>query len=188
MSAQQANPAMGGFGQGIMGLLGPLAQAVPGLGGFATAILGLISSMGQGGGMGGGGGGGLMSMIGGLFGMANGGIMSGSGPLPLKTYARGGIAKKPQMAVFGEAGMNEAFVPLPDGKSIPVSLGGSGAGGGVTVGNISIDIKMSGSSGDEAKDQKHAENTATILNKAIDQKMSEWYLRNSAPGGMVNQK
>ena len=53
---------------------------------------------------------------------ANGGIMSDLGPVPLRKYAKGGIANSPQMALFGEGGMNEAYVPLPDGRSIPVSL------------------------------------------------------------------
>ena len=53
-----------------------------------------------------------------------GGIMSSSGAV--QQYARGGIATKPQIAIFGEGGMNEAFVPLPDGRSIPVSITGSG--------------------------------------------------------------
>lgn len=59
---------------------------------------------------------------------ANGGIMSKNGPLPLQMYSNGGIANKPQLAIFGEGRMNEAYVPLPDGKSIPVSLKGNRAG------------------------------------------------------------
>ena len=48
--------------------------------------------------------------------------MSSMGPLPLQRYANGGIANKPQIALFGEGRMNEAYVPLPDGRSIPVSM------------------------------------------------------------------
>ena len=55
-------------------------------------------------------------------GFANGGIMSPSGPLPLKAYSRGGVANSPQVALFGEGSMNEAYVPLPDGRRIPVAL------------------------------------------------------------------
>lgn len=53
---------------------------------------------------------------------ADGGIMTPKGPLKLNTYAGGGIADTPQMAVFGEGSMAEAYVPLPDGKSIPVKM------------------------------------------------------------------
>lgn len=38
--------------------------------------------------------------FGSLFGFANGGIMTGAGPLPLNTYATGGIASSPQFALF----------------------------------------------------------------------------------------
>ena len=62
----------------------------------------------------------------GLF--ANGGIMTGSGPMPLQTYSRGGIANSPQMALFGEGSTPEAYVPLPDGRTIPVTMKGGGSG------------------------------------------------------------
>lgn len=52
---------------------------------------------------------------------ANGGVMTNNGPLPLKRYAAGGVAKSPQMAVYGERGP-EAYVPLPDGRNIPVKM------------------------------------------------------------------
>ena len=58
---------------------------------------------------------------------ANGGIMTSAGSLPLNKYANGGIASSPQLALFGEGRMNEAYVPLPDGRTIPVTMKG-GAG------------------------------------------------------------
>jgi tape measure domain-containing protein len=57
---------------------------------------------------------------------ANGNIMTSSGAMPLNTYSSGGVATQPQLAVFGEGRMNEAYVPLPDGRSIPVSMKGGG--------------------------------------------------------------
>ncbi len=64
------------------------------------------------------GGGGLLSFMK----MESGGVMTGDGPVPLRRYAGGGIASQPQMAMFGEGSTPEAYVPLPDGRSIPVSL------------------------------------------------------------------
>ncbi|OXE36904.1 MAG: hypothetical protein CGW95_04785 [Phenylobacterium zucineum] len=62
------------------------------------------------------------------FGFADGGVMTSNGPMPLQKYATGGVATSPQVAVFGEGSMNEAFVPLPDGKRIPVAMqGGAGS-------------------------------------------------------------
>jgi len=59
-----------------------------------------------------------------LTGFANGGIMTGLGPVQLRKYANGGIANSPQLALYGEGSMHEAYVPLPDGRSIPVTMRG----------------------------------------------------------------
>lgn len=53
---------------------------------------------------------------------ALGGIMTDHGSVPLGSFADGGIADSPQVAIFGEGRLPEAFVPLPDGRSIPVTL------------------------------------------------------------------
>lgn len=78
------------------------------------------------------------------YGFADGGVMTPSGPLPLRTYARGGVASSPQVAVYGEGSMNEAYVPLPDGRRIPVALqggrGGQGVGGNVTHMSINFNV------------------------------------------------
>lgn len=80
--------------------------------------------------------------FGGLFGFANGGIMTGGGSVPLRRYATGGIATSPQLAMFGEGSMPEAYVPLPDGRSIPVTMrGASGGGGTMFHQNINIDAR-----------------------------------------------
>ena len=59
-----------------------------------------------------------------LSGFANGGVMTSSGPAPLKKYSQGGIANRPQLALYGEGSKPEAYVPLPDGRRIPVALQG----------------------------------------------------------------
>lgn len=53
---------------------------------------------------------------------ANGGVMTNDGPAPLRAYANGGIANEPQWALFGEGSTPEAYVPLPDGRTIPVTV------------------------------------------------------------------
>ena len=67
------------------------------------------------------------------FAFANGGIMSSSGSLPLKAYSNGGIANTPQLALFGEGRMNEAYVPLPDGRTIPVTMKGGNSGTNIVL-------------------------------------------------------
>ena len=68
------------------------------------------------------------------LGFADGGVMTPRGSMPLSTlpvqaYSQGGVATRPQLAVFGEGRMPEAYVPLPDGKTVPVhvSIGSDGA-------------------------------------------------------------
>tara|TARA_R110000751_G_scaffold307640_1_gene430340 strand:- start:28605 stop:30800 length:2196 start_codon:yes stop_codon:yes gene_type:complete len=66
---------------------------------------------------------------------ANGNVMTDLGPMPLRKYAGGGVAHSPQVSIFGEGRQPEAYVPLPDGRSIPVKM----AGGGGT--SINIDAR-----------------------------------------------
>jgi hypothetical protein len=67
-----------------------------------------------------------------------GGVMPGTvqKTVPLRAFANGGVVKRPTLALFGEgkASKGEAFVPLPDGRRIPVALSG---GGGSTM-NVTI--------------------------------------------------
>jgi hypothetical protein len=69
---------------------------------------------------------------------ADGGVMTSSGPLPLRKYASGGVANSPQMAIYGEGSTPEAYVPLPDGRRIPVAM----QGGGNT--NVNVVVNMDG--------------------------------------------
>lgn len=68
---------------------------------------------------------------------AEGGIMPGKmlghKSLPVNSYAHGGIATTPQIAIFGEgkSAGGEAFVPLGGDRKIPVKIEGGGGGGGV---------------------------------------------------------
>ena len=55
------------------------------------------------------------------MGFANGGIMTASGPARPAPYD-GGITSDVSVALFGEGSQPEAYVPLPDGRSIPVTL------------------------------------------------------------------
>lgn len=86
----------------------------------------------------------LANAMAGFFGFARGGVMTSAGPTALRSYASGGIANSPQLALFGEGSRPEAYVPLPDGRSIPVTI--SGAGGGGDVFNISVSLTDSGAS------------------------------------------
>lgn len=64
----------------------------------------------------------LTGTLGGV-GMANGGIAQGG----FRAFANGGVVSGPTLGLIGEGKYNEAVVPLPDGRSIPVQLGGRSA-------------------------------------------------------------
>ena len=76
-----------------------------------------------------------------VLGLADGGVLPGvsddNASLPVQNYARGGVARSPQLAVFGEGNRAEAFVPLPDNRSIPVTINGGGGMGGQQV-NLNV--------------------------------------------------
>ena len=69
---------------------------------------------------------------------ANGNVMTSGGPLPLQKYAKGGIARSPQLSIFGEGSQPEAYVPLPDGRTIPVTMKGAGA----ATGKLDVSVNM----------------------------------------------
>jgi TP901 family phage tail tape measure protein len=81
--------------------------------------------------------------LGSLTPLADGGVVNGGlgRALPVKGYATGGpIVKEPHVAVVGEGQHNEAVVPLPDGRSIPVDLG-EGGGTQVSINIQAVDAK-----------------------------------------------
>ena len=79
--------------------------------------------------------------VAGFFGFAQGGVMTSAGPLPLRAYSAGGVANSPQLALYGEGSRPEAYVPLPDGRSIPVTMtGGGGPRVSVVVHNTAGDV------------------------------------------------
>jgi len=106
------------------------------------------------------------------FGFAMGGIMTGSGPLKLKRYAAGGIATGPQLAMYGEGSRPEAYVPLPDGRSIPVTMKGGGA-------NVVVNVDASGSSV-----QGNAPD-ANALGRAVGAAVQAELIKQKRPGGLL---
>ena len=107
---------------------------------------------------------------------ANGGIMTGDGPLPLNKYASGGIANSPQLAMFGEGRRPEAYVPLPDGRRIPVAMQGSG--GGSTTVNVSVDA--SGNANVQG-DQAQAKQLGVAVSTAVQAEL----VKQQRPGGLL---
>ena len=124
-----------------------------------------------------------------FFGFADGGVMTAQGPLPLSVplrgYASGGIANSPQLAVFGEGSRPEAYVPLPDGRTIPVTMSGGAAGAGLgsgTVFNISVNVSDAGAStrGDNAGGRD--------LGQAVANAVRQELLAQKRAGGLLDSR
>ena len=95
------------------GTLGASLGAAAG-GALGTMLLPGIGTIG-GAELGGWAGGALGSLLGGWGGEAAGGWLGSK-------FAVGGVVNKPTKALIGEAGMPEAVIPMPDGKSIPIAM------------------------------------------------------------------
>lgn len=107
---------------------------------------------------------------------AKGAVMTGDGPLPLRKYADGGIARSPQMAIFGEGSRPEAYVPLPDGRNIPVKM--EGASGITFVQNITINS-------DGSVDSSSTINDAKALGDLMKRVTIDTIIQQRRPGGLL---
>ncbi len=118
------------------------------------------------------------------FGFADGGVMTSDGPLPLKKYANGGVANSPQLAIFGEGRTPEAYVPLPDGRNIPVKLDMAGAQGGVSNEvNVTV-IMQSGGESQQSSESRGGSNLQAI-GELIANKTREILVVEKRPGGLL---
>lgn len=120
----------------------------------------------------------IVKGITGAFGFAKGGIMTDDGPLPLRAYSRGGIANSPQLALFGEGRLPEAYVPLPDGRRIPVAMEGGPAAPSqpITV-NVAVDASGSQVQGNS--------NQGEQLGRAVAAAVQQELIRQKRPGGLL---
>ena len=120
------------------------------------------------------------SMLTGMFGLpipkATGGVIPmAAGGIAMRKYATGGIATQPTYLV-GEGKYNEAVVPLPDGRTIPVEMRG-GAGNNITV---NVDAN-----GGQQTNMDGAQGAA--LGKAIAATVMETIQREKRPGGVLSR-
>jgi hypothetical protein len=121
----------------------------------------------------------MTSALGSIFGLANGGVLSGG----FKAFANGGTVTKPTLGLVGEGRYNEAVVPLPDGRSIPV-IGATGTTENNVTVNVTIDSDgnaksdtSSGMDGDKAKQLGY------MVSQAVQMELVE----QKRPGGLLSQ-
>ena len=118
-----------------------------------------------------------MKIMGGMFGvpMADGGVipMAKGG---ITGYRNGGIATEPTYLV-GEGKHNEAVVPLPNGRSIPVDMKGGNGGN-----NVVINVDASGSTSSTGSGEQ-----GKALGMAIQAAVMETIQREKRPGGVLSR-
>ena len=111
---------------------------------------------------------------------ANGNVMTPYGAAPLNNYAAGGVATSPQLSVFGEGRKPEAYVPLQDGRSIPVTV--AGGGGGDT--NVSVQVFMDGKGGSRVESDTSADR-AGQLGDLIQAVVTSTIVKEKRQGGLL---
>jgi hypothetical protein len=127
----------------------------------------------------------------GMFGvpMASGGVMpaAAGGVIPLasggvmdRSLGVQGVVKQPTYLV-GEGRYNEAVVPLPNGRAIPVQMHGGGASQNNNVA-VNVNISNSGQVQTETQGQDMA-NLGSIVASAVQKEL----MAQKMPGGMLNR-
>ena len=116
---------------------------------------------------------GNLGNIGGAY--ANGGIAQGG----FRAFASGGVVTGPTLGLVGEGRYNEAVIPLPDGKSVPVDLGGMGGGGQITS-NIVVNVNSDGQSQSQQSGTGNAE-----LGRKIEGAVKQVIVGELRPGGLL---
>ena len=157
---KQIADAFGGSKGGLMDVLGDFASSLfsggSGLAGKAGATGGSTAFVRE---------------------FADGGIMTQYGSAPLRKYANGGIAHSPQIALYGEGSGAEAFVPLPDGRSIPVTMEG---GGQAQAPNVVVNVvNKSGQQMGAKKQSQSFDGKTMILDVVLDAVSKPGNYRNS---------
>lgn len=152
-------------GQAMLGFLKSVAKQLLDMA-MNQLIKGLLGKLF--GGMGGGGGGIISSFLGG------GGFSGATASIP--GFATGGVVSSPTLAMVGEGSYNEAVVPLPNGKSIPVQLGGSMGGGGAVSSNVTVNVSNSG---------QMSNNNASGFGKEIESAVQAVIAKAKRPGGSL---
>ena len=121
------------------------------------------------------------------IGFADGGVMTAMGRMPLDRFASGGtsggITNRPRLSLSGEWTKAEAFVPLEDGRTIPVSLRDLPAMGGDNV-NVHVTVMTDGNT----KVQSDAAgNQAAKLAREIEGAVMGVIKREKRSGGLLEK-
>jgi tape measure domain-containing protein len=109
------------------------------------------------------------------FKFANGGIAAGG----FRAFANGGVVTGPTLGLVGEGRYNEAVIPLPDGKSVPVDLGG--AMGNQITSNIVVNVSSDGKTSSSG-----AGSDSAGLGRKLEGAVKQVIVDELRPGGLLS--
>ena len=109
--------------------------------------------------------------------MANGGYAMGG----FRAFANGGMVTKPTLGLIGEGKYNEAVVPLPNGKEIPVQMMNGGAQSNNVVVNVNVDNNGNSQQNTNA-DQSQGANLGNAIAAAVQRELQN----QKRSGGILN--
>jgi hypothetical protein len=116
-----------------------------------------------------------------LMGMKNGGIMPmANGGIMERAQGIQGIISKPTYLV-GEGKHNEAVVPLPNGREIPVQLQGNSSNSN----NVQVNVNMSGNGGQATTETQGQD--MNQLGQAIAVAVQRELINQKRPGGILSR-
>jgi flagellar hook-basal body complex protein FliE len=101
---------------------------------------------------------------------------------PLRNYSRGGMARGPQSGYNAVLHGNEAVVPLPDNRSIPVEFTG---GGGGNQNNVTVNVSMNNDGTGQSNTQGDG-NSAAQLGNAIARAVQAELQNQKRSGGLLS--
>ena len=105
------------------------------------------------------------------------------GPLKKNSYTSGGIARGPHAGYAATLHGNEAVVPLPHNRKIPVELMG-GAGG--QQNNVTVNVNMTGGGGTASQAGQGDSNQANQIGDAIAKAVQAELQYQKRSGGILN--
>jgi len=169
-----------------MALIKGIMSLIPGLGAMAGGLSGAFGASGPSFNAGAFSGPALSS--GAAFGGAGAGSFSGAfsggaaafnpAAFSIPKFANGGIVTGPTLGLVGEGRYNEAVIPLPDGKSVPVQLSG-GDGGNQINSNITVNV-----SNGQAQSNATGSNSSE-LGRKIEGAVKQVIVGELRPGGLL---
>ena len=114
-----------------------------------------------------------------VVGAANGGVFS---PLKKNSYTSGGIARGPNAGYAATLHGNEAVVPLPHNRKIPVEMKGSGS----QQNNVTVNVSMGEGGGSARQGGQGDSNQANQIGDAIAKAVQVELQYQKRSGGILN--